>query len=287
MTPAVIESCGDILARYDVLLCDIWGVLHDGGNAFPAANDALTRFRAMGGTVVLVSNAPQPEHRVAELLDEKALARSAWDAIVTSGDIALRHIAEKAFGAVHHIGPMPRSAPFISRLPRLVASAAAADAIVVSGLVHDAHETAEDYRPLLEASLARGLPLICANPDLVVDLRGRHYPCAGVLGELYEAIGGPVYWAGKPRPAAYATALETAAKLRQSPVAAARVLAIGDSVRTDLAAASGAGVDALFITAGIHRHDVMADGAIVPARLAELLASAGQRATAAAPALRW
>lgn len=288
MTPEILASAGPLLARYDVLLCDIWGVLHAGGDVHPEAGDALERFRAKGGTVVLVSNAPMAADAVGRLLDAKHLSRAAWDAIVCSGEIALAHIAARGYFRVHRIGPQKRDASFFDRLPGPDSSLEDADAVACTGLVDDRRETAEDYRAVLRQAAARALPLVCANPDLVVEVRGVLLPCAGVLAALYEAMGGAVFWAGKPHPAAYAQALATAARIRGgAAIDPARVLAIGDAVRTDLAAARGAGVDALFVTAGIHREAVTRNGAIDPDLLAALLTEARMPARAAIPMLQW
>jgi HAD superfamily hydrolase (TIGR01459 family) len=285
--PPILARGGPLLQRYDVMLCDVWGVVHDGHRAYRTATHALKQFRDRGGTVILVSNAPVPAGRVAEMLDTKAVPRHSYDAIVTSGDIALAHIAQKAYRALYRIGPQDRDAAFFDRLPSAPAALEAADAIVCTGLDDDILETAESYRPLLEEALTRRLPFVCANPDLVVDVGGRLYPCAGAIAALYEDMGGAVDWCGKPHESAYGTALATAARVRGKDVERARVIAVGDAVRTDLEAARRAGVDAVFIAAGIHRHDTMDGEAIVPARLAELFPPHAPRALAAMPMLAW
>jgi HAD superfamily hydrolase (TIGR01459 family) len=291
MPPEILDHAGPLLARYDVLLCDIWGVLHSGGDAHPEAADALLRFRSTGGTVVLVSNAPMAAAAVGKLLDNKKLSRDAWDSIVCSGEIALAYIAEKGYRHLHRIGPQKRDASFFDRLPGPHFSLAEADAIACTGLVDDRRETAGDYRTLMIQARAHNVPLVCANPDLVVEVNGVMLPCAGAIGTLYEDLGGRVFWAGKPHPAAYAAAIAEADRLRGAVVEPERVLAIGDAVRTDLAAAKGAfdgaGIDALFVTSGIHREAIMPAGTIVPDRLAQLLAENRMPARAAIPVLRW
>lgn len=285
--PAILTSARDLLQRYDVLLCDIWGVVHDGKVAFAAANEALTRFREQGGSVVLVSNAPSPSDSVARVLDDKAVVRSAWDRIVSSGDLALSHIRTKGYQRLHWIGPVRRDRGFFDCLPSPSAPIEDADAIACTGLVDDRREKATDYLPLLEAARRRKLTFICANPDLHVHVGAELLECAGAIATLYADLGGDVVWAGKPHPVAYATALDVAAELRGGPVARRRVLAIGDSVRTDLAAAAGAGVDALFIASGIHRDELMDGAEISPSRLAELLSADAPPVVAAAAALQW
>ncbi len=284
--PEIVDSCAALLERYDVLFCDIWGVLHDGTRAFAEANLALRTFRERGGTVVLVSNAPTPAGNVARVLDEKGVDRAAWDAIVSSGDLALAHIRTRGWTRLHHIGPERRDRAFFSALGGLSVAIDEAEAMACTGLVDDRRETAEDYRSRLEAARDRNLTLVCANPDLVVHVGHELLVCAGALGALYEAIGGAVFWAGKPYPISYQTALAEAARLRGSPVASAQVLAIGDSIRTDLAAAAGAGIDALFIASGIHRDEAMAGGAVSTEAIAGLFSGGGPPAVAAASALK-
>ncbi|MFM9938513.1 MAG: TIGR01459 family HAD-type hydrolase [Hyphomicrobiaceae bacterium] len=285
--PTIITEARDLLQRYDVLLCDIWGVVHDGQRAFDAANDALTRFRAGGGTVVLVSNAPSPSDAVARVLDDRAVLRSAWDRIVSSGDLALSHIRAKGYQRLHQIGPLRRDRGFFDALPGPSVAIAEAEAIACTGLVDDRREKAEDYLPTLQAARQRRLPFVCANPDLHVHVGADLLECAGAIATLYAGLGGDVVWAGKPHPVAYAKALDVAAELRGGPVPRRRVLAIGDSVRTDLAAAAGAGVDALFIASGIHRDEAMNGADIDTMRLANLLSGDAPPVIGSASALRW
>lgn len=286
--PPIFSHARSLLARYDVLFSDVWGVLHDGLTAYPDAVDALERFRASGGTVILVSNAPVPNARVAEMLADKKVPRGAWDAIVTSGDIALSHIDAKGYEQLHWIGPVERDAALFNNLHWSSVPIAEADGILCSGLDDDINETAEDYRARLELALNKNLPFVCANPDLVVDVGGKHYPCAGAIADLYEEMGGRVFWAGKPHANAYRTAHEAAERIRGQHIDHHRILVIGDAVRTDLEGARNFGVDALFIGGGIHKPQLLSGHHIDPERLNELYSS-----TDAAPAvgamsfLRW
>lgn len=270
LAPPIITQVRDLLRERDVVLCDVWGVLHDGVDAYVSAGEALALFRAGGGTVILVSNAPNPQDRVAAMLDARHVRRDAWDGIVSSGDLVLRHVAEMGYERVHAIGPRARDLGLFSRLTAKLVPLADAEAVVCSGLADDVTETAETYRPVLTSARARGLPFVCANPDLVVDVGGRLYVCAGAVAALYQEMGGAVFWAGKPYAVAYDAALLMAERLRGSPVARARVLAIGDSLRTDIVGAANAGIDALFIASGIHREDVQSEGRISPAHLARM-----------------
>ncbi len=284
--PLIIDSAGDLFSRYDAIISDIWGVVHDGARAYPAAAEAFMRFRAGGGTVMLLSNAPMPSHWVAEVLDEKGVRRDAWDVIVSSGDLALSHVAAQGFERVHHIGT-ERDLPLFDKMPVERVAMHQAEAIVCTGLFDDRSETAEDYRPLLEQALANRLPLVCANPDLVVDVGGALLPCAGVIAELYEAMGGAVYWAGKPHPPAYQRALAAIERSRGGRPELDRILAIGDAVRTDIAGAAQFGLDCLFIGQGIHRSEVLSAGQLDAAALERLLAGAEGRPVAAMVGVAW
>ena len=288
MTPPILSAAGPLLTGYDAIFCDVWGVLHNGRQAYPAAGEALARFRRRGGTVVLVSNAPVPADGVEQVLANTGVRRDAWDAIVSSGDIALEHIAEKGYRRMHWVGPSERDYKLYVRLAQPQAALEDADAIVCTGFKDDRKETVEDYRGLIEGGVRRQLPFVCANPDLVVDVGALRLPCAGSIAAEYARLGGEVFWAGKPHPAAYATALRRAGELRGAPPALQRILAIGDALRTDMAAARGLGVDGLFIAAGIHRDELIVAGDIDPARLATLFRSPEASTTVAAmTALRW
>ncbi|MEZ5842900.1 MAG: TIGR01459 family HAD-type hydrolase [Hyphomicrobiaceae bacterium] len=279
--PPIIESADALLARYDVVFCDVWGVVHDGRTAYVAGCAALARFRRRGGTVVLLTNAPRAADAVARILAEKHVPEEAWDAIVSSGEITRAHVADAGYQAVHHIGP-DRDLDLFEAIAARRVPLAEADALIATGLVDDRRETGEHYRAPLAPALDRGLELVCANPDLVVDVGGTMLPCAGAIATVYEAMGGPVYWAGKPHRPAYEMARACAQELRQAEVALDRILAIGDAVRTDLAGASNFGIDSLFIGQGIHRDEVLgADRRFRRDRLARLLSADAPRPVAA------
>jgi len=252
------------------------------------AGEALARFRAGGGTVILVSNAPVPAAGVEQVLDKTGARRDAWDAIVSSGDIALGHIAQMGYRRMHWVGPSERDYALYVRLPAPEVPLAEAEAIVCTGLRDDRNETVEDYRGLIAEGVALKLPFVCANPDLVVDVGTRRLTCAGSIAAEYERQGGAVFWAGKPHPAAYQAALQRAGELRGGTPALSRILAIGDAVRTDLAAAQGLGVDGLFVAAGIHSEVLRADGEIDPEKLTVMFAPPGTPpAVGAMTHLRW
>lgn len=256
--PALVEGLQPFADRYDLVLCDVWGVLHNGLKAYEAASDALMRFRERGGRVVLVSNAPRPGAAIMTQLDGFKVPREAYDAVVTSGDLTRLAIQERLDKVVHHIGP-PRDMPVYEGLAVRFGSIARADYVVCSGFDNDETETVADYRLRLEAMLERGLLMVCANPDLVVERGPVILPCAGAIALAYEEMGGPVYYAGKPHGPVYDRALAVAAELSGRPVGKDRVLAIGDAIRTDIAGAAAFGIDSLLVARGIHTAELKLD----------------------------
>lgn len=253
--PALTERFSTLAPRYDAVLCDVWGVVHNGVAAFPAAADALARFRVRGGTAILISNAPRPGAWVERQLGRLGVPRSAYDGIVTSGDVTRACLASRRGETVFHIGP-ERDRPIFDGLGLLFGPVEAADCVVCSGLFDDEVETPDDYRDLLARIRARALFMVCANPDLVVERGERLLYCAGAIADLYGALGGEVLYAGKPHRPIYDAALAEIAAARGGPAPPERVLAIGDSVRTDLAGAAALGIDFLFVTAGIHAEEL-------------------------------
>ena len=256
----IIDGLRGLAPRYDLILCDVWGVLHDGITAFAPAADALTRFRAQADgrapRVVLVSNAPRPGDTVAAQLDGFGVPRSAYDAIVTSGDISRGLIAARPGALVHHLGPA-RDLPLFAGLDATLTGPEDALHVVCTGLVDDETETVADYAGLLATLRARAVPMICANPDLVVERGERLIPCAGALAAAYEHLGGEVFYAGKPHAPVYAAAMDLAAGLGDgAPPALDRVLAVGDAIRTDVTGADRFGVASLLVARGIHAGEI-------------------------------
>lgn len=247
----LLAGLSEVAGRYDALLCDVWGVVHDGVRAFPPACEALVRFRAEGGRVILLTNAPRPGVIIHEQLDRLGVPRAAWDRVVTSGDVTRDMMAARPGEPLVHIGP-PRDLPLFDGFEALRTTLPRAGYIVCTGLLDDEVETAADYTGTLAAARARNLPLICANPDLLVHRGGREVPCAGALAVAYAALGGAVAYAGKPHAPIYEMALREVAGLVGSGYRRGRVLAVGDAIRTDIAGAKGVGLDAVMILDGIH-----------------------------------
>jgi HAD superfamily hydrolase (TIGR01459 family) len=285
----ILSGLGGIAGRYDLLLCDVWGVIHDGLTALPASAEALTRFRAGGGRVVLVSNAPRPGAAVVPQLDRLAFPRRAFDLIVTSGDLTRSLVAERARDVLFHLGPA-RDQPLFEGLPGLrFGGPDEADLVVCSGLYDDDSETPDDYAPLLARLRERRCPMICANPDLVVERGDRLVYCAGAIAGAYEAIGGEVIYAGKPHRPVYEAALSAAERIGGGEaIARDRVLMVGDAIRTDITGAVGFGIDSLFVARGIHAQDCGLDrGPLDAGLLKAWLADQVVRPTYTIEALRW
>ncbi|RVV99126.1 TIGR01459 family HAD-type hydrolase [Mesobaculum littorinae] len=276
----LIETLDQIADDYDVLYCDLWGCVHDGLRALPEAVLALNAFRAAGKTVVLVTNSPRPRASVATQLDSFGVPTSAWDAIASSGDAARVALFEGAvgrdvwfIGAEHDrafLDPLALVASPIE--PRLVAPEAA-EGIVCCGFPTPGEEP-EAYRPTLEAAVGRGLKLLCANPDIVVDRGETREWCAGALARLYTDLGGESLYFGKPHGAIYDLArrrLDETGRAPDSP----RILAVGDGIHTDIRGARDAGIDSLFVTGGLAARETRTDSQPEPQALAAYVEAEG------------
>lgn len=253
----LITTFAEVSDQYDALFCDLWGCVHNGVRVFPEAVAALQAYRAKGGIVVLVTNSPRPKPSVAAQLDRLGMPRDAWDEIATSGDAAQFGLVSGAVGQkVYHIGAVKDGTFFTEIAPDLPQAEitrvplSEAEGIVCTGLFDDQTETPEDYRGQLMLAKEAGLTMLCANPDIVVDMGERRIYCAGALAQLYEEIGGTALYFGKPHPPIYDLARRRLALLGRE-IAADRILCVGDGIGTDILGAAGEGLDALFITGGL------------------------------------
>ena len=275
----LISSLAEVSDRYDALFCDLWGCLHNGVVAFPEAVAALQAFRANGGTVVLLTNAPRPSSAVIVQLDRLDVPRDAWDLVVSSGDASREAMINGMVGTkVWHLGPAKDDSFFtdtsdgldptvITRVPL-----DQAEGIVCTGLFDEENENPEDYRGQLLLAKTRGLKMICTNPDIVVDMGDKRIWCAGALAQLYKEMGGEVMLFGKPWPPIYDLARRKLNAERTVPDEA--ILCVGDGVVTDVQGGLAEGLDTCFITGGLAADqfgpDVMApDLRLVEAYLAE------------------
>jgi len=263
------ERLSDLVDGVEVILSDIWGVVHNGLESFPEACEALHTYRQRGGIVILITNAPRPADSVQRQLRKLGVADQTYDAIVSSGDLTRNFVADHPGKKIFWIGP-ERDSSIHRGLDAVMAPLEQADYIICTGLFDDEIESAEDYRAMLLQAREHKLPLICANPDIVVERGDRLIYCAGAIAELYRELGGEAIFYGKPHRPIYERAMALAAERRGQPTSLDRVLAIGDSVRTDLTGALGFGIDCLFLTRGIHSEEFEGIDQLDPASVKEL-----------------
>jgi HAD superfamily hydrolase (TIGR01459 family) len=290
--PRFVSGLRDLAADYDVILCDVWGVVHNGVIHYQKATDALRRFREKGGSVVLITNAPRPRERVVAFLDQLKVPRDAYDGVVTSGDVTISLIREREGKPLAYIGPPEDTALFavaesaMDQKLRFVELAEAAYTVCI-GLEHAEQETPADYEERLQLLRSHDAEFVCANPDIVVEMGDKLVYCAGALAESYEALGGRVIQAGKPHGEIYARALALVDAGRR---ANSRVLAIGDSAHTDIKGGHAQGFATLFVTSGIHRAELHAEsgsGPLNAAAFRQFFDSLGFAPTAAMASLQW
>jgi HAD superfamily hydrolase (TIGR01459 family) len=271
---------------YDAVLSDVWGVIHNGRAAYPSAVDALVNYREQGGRVVLITNAPRPSPPIVTMLDHLGVPRQAYDAIVSSGDATRAMIARYSGKTIHHVGPPTADDALYEGLDVKRGSADEAEVVVVTDLDTD-DDTPDMYADRIAHWLKRGLPLICANPDKVVEIGDQMVYCGGALADIYAELGGEVHMAGKPFAPIYEEALRLAEKAAGHALDRRRILAIGDSVRTDAIGAADFGLDLLFITGSIHAGELDAFGAPDPEAIRALIKPSGARLAGFMPRLAW
>jgi HAD superfamily hydrolase (TIGR01459 family) len=247
----MISGLADLAPAYRGLLCDVWGVVHDGASAYPAAADALLRYRRDGGKVILITNAPRPKADVIDQLDRFGVPRAAYDDVVTSGESARHVLAARPGVRIHHVGP-ERDLPIYFGLQVEFADEEDCEMISCTGLFDDERETPDDYLESMTDWQERGVPMLCVNPDIVVERGDRLVWCAGALAERYREMNGQTMIVGKPYAPIYEAALARLNELVGRPVPKSSVLAIGDGIDTDVRGAVGQGIDILFATGGIH-----------------------------------
>lgn len=260
---ALMTSVAPLGDHYDAWFCDIWGVMHNGVSAFEGAVAACRRFRAEGGHVVLLTNAPRPAASVAAQLTSFGVPEDCYDGIVSSGDVAQHLISGFKDKAIHHIGPA-RDYPIVEMAKITPRPFAEAEVILLTGLIDDDNEAPDDYREMFVEGVQRKLPMICANPDLMVERGDRLIYCAGALAKLYEELGGEVLYAGKPYAPVYELAMARLSEITGTGTPRARVLCIGDGLKTDIPGALQAGFDALFVASALHVNGVLDEAALLP-----------------------
>ncbi|MCO4318671.1 TIGR01459 family HAD-type hydrolase [Phyllobacterium sp. 21LDTY02-6] len=278
-----LQRIDDVMDRYDVLLCDVWGVLHNGVASFAPANAALQRAREAGLTVVLITNAPRRFDSVAAQIHALGVPEAAYDRIVTSGDVT-RELIRKAPRQLFHLGP-DRDLTLYDGLDVELVEEREANGVVCTGFYDDETETPEDYAEMLTRFRSRDLPFICANPDIVVERGDRLIWCAGALARDYGQLGGRTLIAGKPHRPIYEAAIAAAGEARGAAVAHDRVLAIGDGMLTDVKGADLFGLDVLYISGGIHAGDYVMGGVHDVEKLTAFLEKHGSNPVATMPGL--
>jgi HAD superfamily hydrolase (TIGR01459 family) len=288
VTGCVIDGVRALAPEYDGFILDLWGVVHDGTAPFPGVLDCMERLIGAGKRLVLLSNAPRRSDDVMRRIARIGVPERLYHGVMSSGEEAWQHLKY-------------RDDPFYAALGRrclqigserdlemregldlaFVETPAEADFILNTGPA-EWHDTIETYTRVLESALARQLPMVCANPDLVVLHDGKPALCAGALAEEYQRLGGRVRWHGKPYPSVYDSCLGLLGISEKR-----RILAIGDSLRTDIAGAAGAGIDSLLIAGGIHAAEFSTDGVLDPERIEAVLVESRLRPIAVAARFVW
>ncbi|WP_254492309.1 TIGR01459 family HAD-type hydrolase [Bartonella sp. B1099] len=248
-----------VIERYDAVFCDVWGVVHNGVQAFEPALKALYKIRQMGKTVILLTNSPRLREDVAAQLQSMNVHRDYYDAIITSGDVT-RDLICAAPRKVFFIGPQ-RDLVLFEGLTCEFVEEREASVVVCSGFLEEFEKEPSAYEAMFRRIRARNLPFICANPDVIVHYGNKEFWCAGALARLYQQLGGEVRIAGKPHAPIYECAFEKLQKIRGT-VEKSQILAIGDGLLTDIKGAAQFGLDALYIMGGIHRYDYMQNGVV-------------------------
>jgi HAD superfamily hydrolase (TIGR01459 family) len=267
MPPVFLSGLQEIADGFDAMLCDAWGVIHNGVAPLGGAPDAMAQFRAAGKPIIIITNAPRPSEIIPPQLARIGVRPDAWDAIVTSGDATRSLIRAQAEGPVFRLGPDKDDAMYEGIGARF-APIEAARFIVCTGLFDEMREEPEDYVSMLAPAAERGVVMVCANPDIVVRLGGRLIWCAGALAELYERLGGAVVYGGKPHAPIYDLAIAAAERAAGRKLDKSRILAVGDGVKTDMLGALRSGIPSLYIAGSDGVHAGAADEAAVVAALA-------------------
>lgn len=285
-----LSGIASVIDRYDGVILDLWGVLHDGEQPYPGVPECLDRLRAAGKVICLLSNAPRRTGGVIAKLEGMGIGRERYHHVMTSGEAAYDALRDRddpwhaALGRrLYHIGPDRDMDVYEGLDYTLAASPDEADFVVNTGIV-DFGESLSVYEPALQACRRRNLPMVCANPDLIVMVGEQMVICAGTLAQRYEELGGDVFWHGKPHAPVYDRCLSLMGIKDKR-----RILAVGDSLRTDVAGANAAGIDVALVTFGIHREELGGawGEAVDPATLAAAAAASGHQPTYGLPSLRW
>jgi len=260
--PQKIKGISEISEKFDAYFIDLWGVIHNGVQCYPAALKVLEKLKEQNKKIVLISNAPRPSAVVKVFLETIGLQSSCYDFLVTSGDITREYISinssKKKF---YHLGPT-RDIDLFKDLNVTLANKEKCDEIICTGLVSDEKEKLEDYKTLLDFFLNKKIPLICANPDEVVARGEKIVFCAGALANRYNQEGGEVRYFGKPYSDIYSFALKKVRAHKDfKDQKEINALAIGDNIKTDIKGANLFNLDSVLILNGIYK-DFFRDGIV-------------------------
>jgi HAD superfamily hydrolase (TIGR01459 family) len=277
MSVPVLSGVADLAGRYDGFLLDLWGVLHDGRSPMPGAIEALQNLKRAGKRIVILSNAPRRVAGVIRRLGEIGISRGLYDDLLSSGEAAWRWLRQGNPGGRRFYPIMAvRDQSMLEGLPfEQTVEIGAADFILNTGVENSAVRV-EDFEAALQLGARRALPMVCANPDLVVVNGGKMEICAGSIARRYEALGGKVHYFGKPHAPIYRESLALLGIGDRG-----RILAVGDSLRTDIAGANAAGIAGLLVLSGIHKDELAAGDLEAVCRRERALP------IAAVPAFRW
>jgi HAD superfamily hydrolase (TIGR01459 family) len=278
MTVPLLAGIAPLADRYDGFILDLWGVLHDGKHPLPGAVDALERLHGAGKHIVILSNAPRRAEAVVRRIAEIGIRPGLYDALLSSGEATWQWLIGEGKSLGPRLYPImaARDDNMLAGLSvELVGHVEEADFILNTG-VESAADKVEDFEAALTAAAGRGLPMVCANPDLMVIHAGKAEICAGAVALRYEQLGGKVHYFGKPHAPIYTRCFELLGTSDRR-----RILGVGDSLRTDIAGAAAAGIDSLLVLNGIHQEE------LVGTDLKSIVARAGVRPTAAVPSFRW
>lgn len=272
----ILSRLAEISHDYDALFVDLWGCYHNGVRPYPAAVDALREYRQRGGRVILLTNAPRPAPYVKDFLDRMGAPADSYDGIMSSGGACQRAVASGAYGhAFHYVGP-DRDQHMLADVGLEDHPVEEADALVCTGLEDDTVDPRVSHLDMVDAWLERNLPMLCANPDIVVDRGEQRLWCAGALARMYEQAGGKVIWFGKPHAPTYDQTFSLLNEVAGAEVGREKVLAIGDGINTDVKGGLGYGLDTVFITGGLAAAELGPDpDRPEPGKLDAFLAEAG------------
>ena len=283
----IIDGLSEIADGYEAMLCDAWGVIHNGRRVFEGAAEAMAAFRRERGPVLVLTNAPRPSEIIPAQLDRLGLPRECWDAIVTSGDATMFEFERRAPGPAFRLGP-EKDDPMFEGRGLSFAPIEEAAFIACTGLFHDETEEPDAYRELLQKGADRNIPMVCANPDIIVDFGGKRMWCAGALAAIYEEMGGAVIHVGKPHSPIYGLAFEKLKRVAGRDIPRGKILAVGDGLATDIKGANDHDLDVVFVASGIHGEEAQgADGCLDAEKLAGVLSGEGRTAVAGIEELRW